>query len=249
VRAPGAARKAGWGTRHRPPGQPAPQRPGRWAARWPSWQGIYILAENAQGSSSSTCTPRTSASSTSASRPNGTAGAALASQPLLIPATFAATPHRAGHRRGSAGHLAALGLEITPLSPDPGGARRARHAGAGRPGGAGPQRAGRAGRSTTRAAWCSARATKCWPPWPAMARCAPTASSPCRDERAAAPDGSDRAQRPVQPRPAHLAPAEPARARRAVPANWHSLACCRSPCPSCSLPGPPFICQRAIAPC
>jgi DNA mismatch repair protein MutL len=41
---------------------------------------------------------------------------ALASQPLLIPATFAATPQEIATAEGSAETLAALGLEITPFS-------------------------------------------------------------------------------------------------------------------------------------
>ena len=41
---------------------------------------------------------------------------ALASQPLLIPATFAATPQEIATAEGSADTLAALGLEITPFS-------------------------------------------------------------------------------------------------------------------------------------
>ena len=42
---------------------------------------------------------------------------ALASQPLLIPATFAATPQEVATAEACASTLAALGLEITPFSP------------------------------------------------------------------------------------------------------------------------------------
>ena len=43
--------------------------------------------------------------------------APLASQPLLIPATFAATPEEAATAEDGADTLALLGLEITPFSP------------------------------------------------------------------------------------------------------------------------------------
>ena len=46
----------------------------------------------------------------------GTAGR-LASQPLLIPATFAATPQEIATAESCAATLHALGLEITPFSP------------------------------------------------------------------------------------------------------------------------------------
>jgi DNA mismatch repair protein MutL len=42
---------------------------------------------------------------------------AIASQPLLIPATFAATPQEVATAESSAAALQVLGLEITPLSP------------------------------------------------------------------------------------------------------------------------------------
>ena len=41
----------------------------------------------------------------------------IASQPLLIPATFAATPQEVATAEASADTLATLGLEITPFSP------------------------------------------------------------------------------------------------------------------------------------
>ena len=41
----------------------------------------------------------------------------IASQPLLIPATFAATPQEVATAEAGAGTLATLGLEITPFSP------------------------------------------------------------------------------------------------------------------------------------
>ncbi|MCA0311813.1 MAG: DNA mismatch repair endonuclease MutL [Proteobacteria bacterium] len=44
-------------------------------------------------------------------------GARVARQPLLIPATFAATPREVATAEGAADALARLGLEITPFSP------------------------------------------------------------------------------------------------------------------------------------
>ncbi|MBS0340179.1 MAG: DNA mismatch repair endonuclease MutL [Proteobacteria bacterium] len=44
-------------------------------------------------------------------------GAAISSQPLLIPATFAATPQEVATAEACASVLPALGLEITPFSP------------------------------------------------------------------------------------------------------------------------------------
>lgn len=44
------------------------------------------------------------------------AGASISSQPLLIPATFAATPHEVATAEACADVLSTLGMEITPLS-------------------------------------------------------------------------------------------------------------------------------------
>ena len=44
-------------------------------------------------------------------------GAQMASQPLLIPATFAATPEEVATAEAHAAVLAQLGLEVTPFSP------------------------------------------------------------------------------------------------------------------------------------
>ncbi|RXM22148.1 hypothetical protein EO238_25350, partial [Citrobacter sp. AAK_AS5] len=44
-------------------------------------------------------------------------GAQIARQPLLIPATFAATPAEVATAESAAEVLARLGLEITPFSP------------------------------------------------------------------------------------------------------------------------------------
>jgi DNA mismatch repair protein MutL len=86
-------------------------------------QGIYILAENQQGLVIvdmhaaherivyERLKQQLDASRESAGTPR------LASQPLLIPATFAATPGEIATAQSATDTLAALGLEITPFSP------------------------------------------------------------------------------------------------------------------------------------
>ena len=77
--------------------------------------GIFVLAENAQGlvivdmhaAHERIVYERLKASMGSAS---------IESQPLLIPATFAATPHEIATAEAHADNLRALGLEVTPLS-------------------------------------------------------------------------------------------------------------------------------------
>jgi DNA mismatch repair protein MutL len=78
-------------------------------------QGIYILAENAQGlvivdmhaAHERIVYERLKSQMQTAS---------IASQPLLIPATFAASPHEVATAEAHTDTLAALGLEITPFS-------------------------------------------------------------------------------------------------------------------------------------
>jgi DNA mismatch repair protein MutL len=109
------------------------------APHWPlgralaQLQGIYILAENAQGLvivdmhaaherivyerlktqwAALQQTPGTDAAAALGQYPGQ-----LASQPLLIAATFAATPIEVSIAETHASTLATLGLEITPLSP------------------------------------------------------------------------------------------------------------------------------------
>jgi len=90
-------------------------------------QGVYILAENTQGlvivdmhaaherivyeRLKSQWQQRAADAGA-----NGASPAALASQPLLIPATFAATPSEVATAQAHADTLALLGLDITPLS-------------------------------------------------------------------------------------------------------------------------------------
>ena len=79
-------------------------------------QGVYILAENTQGlvivdmhAAHERIVYERLKSQFDSAR--------IASQPLLIPATFAATPHEVATAEACIDTLALLGLEITPFSP------------------------------------------------------------------------------------------------------------------------------------
>jgi len=89
-------------------------------------QGIYILAENAQGlvivdmhAAHERIVYERLKNQLEALGAGGNAPsiAHLASQPLLIPATFAATPHEVATAEAHTDTLRTLGLEITPFSP------------------------------------------------------------------------------------------------------------------------------------
>ena len=80
-------------------------------------QGIYILAENAHGLV--IVDMHAAHERIVYERLKGqldTGSEAIASQPLLIPATFAATPQEVATAEAAAGTLRELGLEITPFS-------------------------------------------------------------------------------------------------------------------------------------
>jgi DNA mismatch repair protein MutL len=85
-------------------------------------QGIYILAENTQGlivvdmhaAHERIVYERLKTQMDAAQADQATT---LASQPLLIPATFAATPQEVATAEAHAATLHTLGLEITPFSP------------------------------------------------------------------------------------------------------------------------------------
>ncbi len=85
-------------------------------------QGIYILAENTQGlivvdmhaAHERIVYERLKTQMDAAFEDSATA---LASQPLLIPATFAATPQEVATAEAHLSTLHTLGLEITPFSP------------------------------------------------------------------------------------------------------------------------------------
>ena len=80
-------------------------------------QGIYILAENTQGLV--IVDMHAAHERIVYERLKAQIGltASIASQPLLIPATFAASPQEVATAEASADVLATLGLEITPFSP------------------------------------------------------------------------------------------------------------------------------------
>ena len=91
-------------------------------------QGIYVLAENAQGlvivdmhaAHERIVYERLKAQMQATQAAAAQAGAApqgLASQPLLIPATFAATPTEVATAESCTDTLALLGMEITAFSP------------------------------------------------------------------------------------------------------------------------------------
>lgn len=85
-------------------------------------QGIYVLAENTQGlvivdmhaAHERIVYERLKTQMDGA---DGADGASIVSQPLLIPATFAASPQEVATAEANAQALATLGLEITPFSP------------------------------------------------------------------------------------------------------------------------------------
>ena len=99
-----------------------PQHPAQAHGTWPlgralaQLQGIYILAENAQGlvvvdmhaAHERIVYERLK---------NQLDVAQISSQPLLIPATFAATPQEVATAEANVATLHTLGLEITPFSP------------------------------------------------------------------------------------------------------------------------------------
>nr|WP_114971395.1 DNA mismatch repair endonuclease MutL [Rhodoferax ferrireducens] len=112
-------------------GLPAPLPAGDWplGRALAQLQGIYILAENTHGliivdmhaAHERIVYERLKAQLLvqNAAGASGSAQAvpALASQPLLIPATFAATPTEVATAEAHAETLRTLGLEITPFSP------------------------------------------------------------------------------------------------------------------------------------
>ena len=105
-----------------PPASPLSVSPDLPGGDWPlgralaQLQGVYILAENNQGliivdmhaAHERIVYERLK---------NQLASAGITSQPLLIPATFAATPQEVATAEASADTLSTLGLEITPFSP------------------------------------------------------------------------------------------------------------------------------------
>ncbi|MCS4293377.1 DNA mismatch repair protein MutL [Comamonas sp. BIGb0152] len=82
--------------------------------------GVYILAENAQGLvivDMHAAHERIVYERLKSQLDDGDASSAIASQPLLIPATFSATPEEVATAEDHSETLAQLGLEVVPFSP------------------------------------------------------------------------------------------------------------------------------------
>ena len=79
--------------------------------------GVYILAENAQGLVVVDMHAAHERIVYERLKAQVDSGARIASQPLLIPATFAATPQEVATAEESAEVLATLGMEVVPFSP------------------------------------------------------------------------------------------------------------------------------------
>ncbi len=109
--APGTADTTAW-----PTGRDAP-------SAWPlgravaQLHGVYILAENAQGMVIVDMHAAHERIVYERLKAQVDSGARIASQPLLIPATFAATPQEVATAEESTEVLAMLGLEVVPFSP------------------------------------------------------------------------------------------------------------------------------------
>ena len=80
-------------------------------------QGIYVLAENSQGLVIVDMHAAHERIVYERLKSQLDTAASISSQPLLIPATFAATPQEVATAEASEQALKALGLEITPFSP------------------------------------------------------------------------------------------------------------------------------------
>nr|WP_233099837.1 DNA mismatch repair endonuclease MutL [Acidovorax sp. IB03] len=93
------------------------------ASTWPlgravaQLHGIYILAENAQGMVVVDMHAAHERIVYERLKSQVDSGARIASQPLLIPATFAATPQEVATAEESTDVLALLGMEVVPFSP------------------------------------------------------------------------------------------------------------------------------------
>ena len=100
-----------------------PQGQGGSNAAWPlgkavaQLHGVYILAENALGMVIVDMHAAHERIVYDRLKAQVDSGARIASQPLLIPATFAATPEEVATAEESAEVLATLGLEVVPFSP------------------------------------------------------------------------------------------------------------------------------------
>ena len=116
---PTAAPAIAWAS----PAAAAPAPPTAEAQAWPLGRavaqihGVYILAENAQGMVVVDMHAAHERIVYERLKAQAEGGARIASQPLLIPATFAATAQEVATAEESAEVLATLGLEVVPFSP------------------------------------------------------------------------------------------------------------------------------------
>ena len=100
-----------------------PEQRGDTASTWPlgravaQLHGVYILAENAQGMVVVDMHAAHERIVYERLKSQVDSGARIASQPLLIPATFAATPQEVATAEESTDVLALLGMEVVPFSP------------------------------------------------------------------------------------------------------------------------------------
>jgi DNA mismatch repair protein MutL len=109
------------------PSPASPLPPGDWplGRAIAQLQGIYVLAENTQGlvivdmhaAHERIVYERLKNQLDAANNTGSTGAARIASQPLLIPATFAASAQEVATAEANAEALDTLGLEITPFSP------------------------------------------------------------------------------------------------------------------------------------
>ena len=110
-----------WGAYESTPVQPAPSATGDWplGRALAQLKGIYILAENAQGLvivDMHAAHERIVYERLKTQWSEARDGSCLPSQPLLIPAAFAATPMEVATAESHTATLQLLGLDITPFS-------------------------------------------------------------------------------------------------------------------------------------
>ncbi len=105
------------------PAEPATDQAPEAGQPWPlgralaQLHGVYILAENAQGLVLVDMHAAHERIVYERLKAQADTGTRIASQPLLIPATFAATPEEVATAEAHADTLPLLGLEISPFSP------------------------------------------------------------------------------------------------------------------------------------
>jgi len=99
------------------PSAPAAEQPWPLGRALAQLHGVYILAENAQGLVLVDMHAAHERIVYERLKAQADTGQRIASQPLLIPATFAATPEEVATAEAHADTLLHLGLEVSPFSP------------------------------------------------------------------------------------------------------------------------------------